>query len=572
MDAEDNWWDSVNGPAHDSNTFNVASQGEPVGDNVDFTPWLDAAFNAPGASFAPVHNLTQGTTYASIQAANDAANPAGGDLIDLRNIDPDTAVFTEDIATDRGLTIQLATGPVQIDGTVTVGDDLAVTGSQDITFTDTILGAADGTADLTIALGAADVTFTDAVGTPGARLDDFACGTTGNIAFSVSAGNLANTVTVHSAGDTTLGSDVAAPQDRATIWADCTLDVQAGGNITVGNHHVVSVPYSAGVSTLNLTTPGTLTVSDLNAGTLNLVADTVQVWAREGTTILRADGSFERDFGTQLVGLDAFNATVGTWQVLGGGIAPTLAMRDSAPPVTPAGFNLGLLRLRGGAADAELVGTAPAGVVLDLIADPANLDVGTIFASVIPRLEEVEVIPDEVGLSAALRELLEQLGIFARDPGGGERTRGIFNDLIAKPPSEWRPDDHQVATVRLDPELTRRAVDLYRDAFWRGDKYLASELRGILEKALALYRQKHKGQKFDPAAFRRFLETEAAATEARDLIHRLARLFRILDQLGLNPQEQRISESIIVRDIIPRGLSSRDLIGTIEAGGPPAEE
>jgi len=120
--------------------------------------------------------------------------------------------------------------------------------------------------------------------------------------------------------------------------------------------------------------------------------------------------------------------------------------------------------------------------------------------------------------------------------------------------------------------LTRRAVDLYRDAFWRGDKYLASELRGILEKALALYRQKHKGQKFDPAAFRRFLETEAAATEARDLIHRLARLFRILDQLGLNPQEQRISESIIVRDIIPRGLSSRDLIGTIEAGGPPAEE
>jgi hypothetical protein len=75
-DAEDNWWGSADGPTHVSNTFNVATQGVPVSDNVDFVPWLDAA-PPGGASFAPVTTTSPSDSYASIEAGIDGCDPGG---------------------------------------------------------------------------------------------------------------------------------------------------------------------------------------------------------------------------------------------------------------------------------------------------------------------------------------------------------------------------------------------------------------------------------------------------------------------------------------------------------------
>ncbi|MCK4357910.1 MAG: hypothetical protein KAW92_04080, partial [Candidatus Cloacimonetes bacterium] len=52
-DCENNWWDSVNGPNHAGNTFNVTAQGGHVTDYVDYVPWLDDEFDV-GIPFAPV--------------------------------------------------------------------------------------------------------------------------------------------------------------------------------------------------------------------------------------------------------------------------------------------------------------------------------------------------------------------------------------------------------------------------------------------------------------------------------------------------------------------------------------
>lgn len=71
VDAENNWWDSANGPEHAGNTFNVGSQGAKVSDQVDYVPWLDGPYSG-GNSFAPVA-LDGAEDYSSIQAAiNDA--------------------------------------------------------------------------------------------------------------------------------------------------------------------------------------------------------------------------------------------------------------------------------------------------------------------------------------------------------------------------------------------------------------------------------------------------------------------------------------------------------------------
>ncbi|MCX6092443.1 MAG: right-handed parallel beta-helix repeat-containing protein, partial [Candidatus Bipolaricaulota bacterium] len=96
FDATDNWWGSVNGPTHAGNKFNVGSQGDKVGDNVDYVRWLDAPAGSP---FAPVTKNSDPTYYASIQAAIDAAS--AGAVITCA-----AGTFTENVTVDESVILQ----------------------------------------------------------------------------------------------------------------------------------------------------------------------------------------------------------------------------------------------------------------------------------------------------------------------------------------------------------------------------------------------------------------------------------------------------------------------------------
>lgn len=108
LDAEDNWWGSINGPDHIGNTFNIDAQGCIVSDNVDYVPWYDT--NIEGDSFAPVHRNPEvdlmAWYYSSIQAAIDDAS-------DMDDIVCLYGTFTEDFsvpASVTGLTISSSVG------------------------------------------------------------------------------------------------------------------------------------------------------------------------------------------------------------------------------------------------------------------------------------------------------------------------------------------------------------------------------------------------------------------------------------------------------------------------------
>ncbi len=70
--AEENAWGDAEGPYHP--VTNPDSLGDEVSDNVDYYPWYpDCNFITP--VYKPVHNITLGAYYDTIQEAVDAANP-----------------------------------------------------------------------------------------------------------------------------------------------------------------------------------------------------------------------------------------------------------------------------------------------------------------------------------------------------------------------------------------------------------------------------------------------------------------------------------------------------------------
>jgi len=110
LNAENNWWGSANGPTHSGNTFNSGSQGDKASDNVDYVPWLNAAYPG-GASFAPVKNINDDpdTLFSSIQAAIAAGTTANGETITVA-----AGTYTENVNVNKSLTLQGASSATVI--------------------------------------------------------------------------------------------------------------------------------------------------------------------------------------------------------------------------------------------------------------------------------------------------------------------------------------------------------------------------------------------------------------------------------------------------------------------------
>ena len=567
LDAAGNWWGTDVAATIPTTLRSVANGGN----GIDYSPWLATDTNSaagPGfvGDFALLHiNLAspQVNPVSALQEGNDAV------------VGPGTTVFVEPGTYGGPFTSTVDftfdfLGAATIDTTVTLGSIVAFTGGFPLTFNDPILGAADGVGGLRVDVGAADLTFTDQIGLAGQRLDHARIRTTGNIALNTTGGN--PTFTVHTLGGSVeLGSDLAAVPEVATIWSEGpgggNLDIRSDfGHVLFGrNHKVTSVgdpidPFAGG--TLVIIAPnGTITGTDFSARQIGFLSSQNRFYGRPESLVRNADGNLELDFGADVVGLDGVTL-IGGNTFLGGGLLTTVAANAAGTIFGANGLQVGTLSP--GEVQAFYDDTPPPTVRLDLQAEPGARELSTVFASAIPRVEDVEVEPEEVELSPAMIELLEQIGIFARKAQPGEGT--LFDDLIAKPPSERRPEDHRVAAPRLDPELVERAVATYRAIYWKDGKYQAATIKDTLRKALAHCKKIHKDRKeFDPVAFRRCLETEAVCREALKIVDQFRELFGFVNVLGLSGIEVRISERILTRDIVFRGLTGQQVIDTIKA-------
>jgi hypothetical protein len=130
LDASGNWWGSVNGPTHASNTFNVGSQGNGVSDHVVFVPWLNA-IPPGGVSFAPLTTSLPVGSFASIQAGIGASN-AGG------TVNVAAGTYSETVTVNKAITLTGSGTPIienltMNPGPLTLGGNFQVSGT--LTFT-----------------------------------------------------------------------------------------------------------------------------------------------------------------------------------------------------------------------------------------------------------------------------------------------------------------------------------------------------------------------------------------------------------------------------------------------------
>jgi hypothetical protein len=501
---------------------NLGSAGAPLG---------TAVVTAPGGiSLQDV--ITAGDqTFTGPTTLNSTYATGGGDWTVVGNVTLGSAALVD-------TTGALPSGDVAITGTINGANPLTVTaGDRLVTFGGDI-GGTDPLASLTVTT-AGDVEFSSAVATT---------------------------------GDVALGTDLAVIPDVAKIYkrtaGDLTI-VTGGGDFIMGQHGKLTVVEgNLLVDTRHPTDPaldGDLIVGDLSVG------GNIEVLARNGTIrVLRRAGGPLRLADGVTVALDA-----GVDIVAGGTItfaSDVVAEGTGSDPVFGSPVAGGVTGV--GAFSILKMPSAPTlktpeGTALDAAAAGVRqIDIADALAGAAPKATQAEVVTQEITLNPALRVLLEQLGVFARELTPEEQAEFgtaatmTFDDIIRKPEEEVGPEDYTVAASRLPNPLVEQAVDTWREIFWKGDQYLAEPIKGLLQKAFDAYKAKVEG-KVDPLGFRKYLETTPEQAEALKLINNLRRLFGQVSYLGLTKAQQRYSEGLLVGDIVPDGMTAEQLIKTI---------
>ncbi len=532
----------------------IVQNGGEEADDVVFTSTIDGAHSlvitAAGAGDITLGGAVGGTTPLASLAATAEEITLG----DVTTAGPQT--YTGNVTLGSTYTTTNANGDFTINGATTLGGASSVdtsAGGADVTFNGTL----DGANGLVVDAGTGKVTLRDDVGgiTPLASLD---LNTTGDI-------ELGSALTT--TGDIGLGSDLIDPiPQQATIYArgdgDDVEITTGGGHLTVGALHKFTVV--DGSLTIDAGNTGNVTLGDVSVRGNFIIqnAASITLLRRPAGQVLQSNGSLAPDSGVDYVAGGTFNFNV----------APTAAGAGADPRFAspnPTSQTIGtFLWLAYQDAITKATLTGPANVALDLRAEgrnPTNVVEG--IAGAVPKPSEVEAVTQEVALDPALKEQLVQLGIYTRDltpeelGAFGTRPSAVFDDTVKKP-TEIEASDRKVPASRLPNTLLEKAVATYRAIFWENweeegkRKYRGDALLSLLKNA---FNAAKRAGKTEPAAFREFLEKTPDQAEALALLNNLRVLFSQISALGLTEIQQTESERLLLRDIVPTGMTVDNL-------------
>lgn len=203
-----------------------------------------------------------------------------------------------------------------------------------------------------------------------------------------------------------------------------------------------------------------------------------------------------------------------------------------------------------------------------------NTNVAEALAGATPRQDASRSVVSELGVGAAQGEQLQRLGVFPKELTPEQLVeflvgRAVYMDL--NPEAAVQASAARVTVDRLSERIVSSVLATYQSVFGEAgsDAFEREmEIRERLDEALFEYRASGGEGRFDPAAFRGFLEfNERHGPVAQD-VRELQRLFDELNLLGLSPLELGVAREVLLGGICPDSLSTGELLGVIQAPTP----
>jgi hypothetical protein len=169
----------------------------------------------------------------------------------------------------------------------------------------------------------------------------------------------------------------------------------------------------------------------------------------------------------------------------------------------------------------------------------------------------------EVELSAALREQLQNLGVFARRLTPEERVaRERFLPFYDQVPrkTDLRDRDYEVVDARVSKESAVQAVAEWQRQFLKPDSAQSRvpDIAAALIRAYEAYRDTNNTP--DPIGFRNWLESrggDSSITPALGFVQEVGQLFRRLEMMGLTRAELEVAKAQILFRVLQDAPSMR---------------
>lgn len=510
-----------------------------------------------------------------------------------------TTRFGSNVRTANGMTINDA---LQIGG-----DSVVDGGSGQMLFRSTINAAADATLPRLFF----HTTFNSTAEAQAMRFGG-SIGTTGifrGISINAGSGFVARSNPQRAAtavfadafnADGTINASTVAAGDTFTIVAGSEgFTMGAGEKLTVfGTLRLVG----SGAANSNTAIPGQVNLGDITAlGDIVVRANTIRFVPRGSGTV------FEKQVVNNAVAANApiiESSDTGRTDLIAGGsfdFAGSLdsGQRDAVIFSNTSGLLTGALGAGGFSIRnfAEGGDGVAGGVSVDLFRNPANtaqlfgLDlrargtagtsIATSIAGAIPRDSETREVATPVTVGRALREQLEEMGVFVRDLRFEEMVEFLvgwstYRDLPENPLQSGR----NVVTInRLQSETVGAAVEAYRALMYApvigadgqvvldesGQPQIAKrqdEIRNALGMAWETYTAASTEQ--TGAGFRAYLENraETATQDEKDALTYLngaREVFDRIDAMGMSPKESSFPKVRLIGDILPPAMTEDQL-------------
>ncbi len=315
---------------------------------------------------------------------------------------------------------------------------------------------------------------------------------------------------------------------------------------------------------------GRALVGDITAGgSIFVNSPLITILSRASGPVLEAGGILSNDLGVDFIAADLiqFNGAVSVLAFGPGQV--TVATLDGA------GTSGSLSNFSTRSIDDVNVAVLSLG--FDLRSEGStNTNVSQAIAGAVPRASEGDDVSQAASVSAAQKDVLRKLGVFARDASdavlrAGLLGRSVYTDYNTPDPQTRR---QEVTAQRLDEETVQAVVDIAQRLLFgiEGETDEVDALsqptqvmREALNRAVDDWARDEDPQEWDSASLLTYMQTHSQEhADAITALQVLDEVLRQVELIGLSPGEVRDQRSVLLGQVRPVRLKLRQFYELVQ--------